>query len=185
MPVQLSYTFLCCVTYKHYFLKTMFIYLYLCQSYKLLKEVIKWIWLQVDPRAESRLLTPSFLECPFDIPTPELFQPRLRYCETTWVECMTEPRVQALWKLSDLGVWVWRSPHLIPQPSLVCQFPYLLKLPPTSLEWSASFLASFMPSVYWSQFGVSPGKLSRLWANMNTFSHAGVWFFKLQTTLLS
>ena len=67
MPVQLSYTFLCCVKYKHYFLKTMFIYLYLCQSYKSLKEVIKWIWLQVDPRAESRLFTPSFLECPFDI----------------------------------------------------------------------------------------------------------------------
>ena len=170
MPVKLSYTFLCCVKYKHYFLKTMFIYLYLCQSYKSLKEVIKWIWLQVDPRAESRLFTPSFLEF---------------HLTFTWVECMTEPRVQALWKLSDLGGWVWRSPHLIPQPSLVCQFPYLLKLPPTSLKWSASFLRSFMPSMYWSQFGVSSGKLSRLWANMNTFSHAGVWFFKLQTTLLS
>lgn len=126
----------------------MFIYLYLCQCYKSLKEVIKWTWLQVDPGAESRLLTPSFLECPFDIPTPELFQPQLSkvlWDHLAWMHDRTQG--QGSMETLRFG-WVSVEVYSLNTPAkLVCQFPSLLKLPPPSLEWSASFLGPFMPCV--------------------------------------
>lgn len=99
MPVQPSYTFLCCVKYKHCFQKQCLYICTLVSVNKSLKEVIKCTWVQVDPRAESRLLTLSFLECPCDLPflhQSYFSHEQVRYCETTWIECVTEPRVKAL-----------------------------------------------------------------------------------------
>ena len=40
----------------------------------------------------------------------------------------------------------------LPNKSLVSKFPCILKLPPTNLEWSASFFGLSLPSMYGGQF---------------------------------
>ena len=53
-----------------------------------------------------------------------------------------------------------------PMTRLVCDFPSLLTLPPTDLEWSASFFCLSSPSMYVGQFWISPPReLLRLWTD--------------------
>ena len=47
--------------------------------------------------------------------------------------------------------------------SLMCKFPCLLKPPPINPEWAASSFGLSLPSVYGSQFQISPRELLRLW----------------------
>lgn len=51
----------------------------------------------------------------------------------------------------------------MPRASLICEFPGLLKLPPTNLECSASFFDFSLPSfVYGGHLQISPGELPTL-----------------------
>lgn len=49
-----------------------------------------------------------------------------------------------------------------PKTSLTCKLPCLLKLPPTSVGWSATFFRLLLPSTCRVQFQISPGKLLRV-----------------------
>ena len=65
--------------------------------------------------------------------------------------------------LSKLKILVGRCKELLvlrlPKTTFVGKFLCLLNMPPTNLEWSASFFGLFLPSSYGGQFQISPGKL--------------------------
>ena len=82
--------------------------------------------------------------------------------ETTWMVYVTEPPLSLCVNLR-FWRWVQRSTRLwVAKTSLVCKFRCLLNLPPTNLEWSASFFHLSLPSVFGGQFQISPRKLLRL-----------------------
>lgn len=58
----------------------------------------------------------------------------------------------------------------VSQTSLVSKLLYLLKLPPTNVEWSASFFHISLSSEYGNEFQISPRELSRLRANIEASS---------------
>lgn len=67
--------------------------------------------------------------------------------ETIWTVRLTESwtPLRLLYKLLRYSGWVRRLVLWLPETSLICKFPYLLNLPPTNLEWSASSLISPCP----------------------------------------
>ena len=67
-------------------------------------------------------------------------------------------RLRPLDKLKILEGWCRNLLILwLPKINLVFEFPCLLDLPPTSLEWSASYFSLSQPSVYGDQFQNSLG----------------------------
>lgn len=76
-------------------------------------------------------------------------------------------QLRVLYKLLSFGRQVQRSTVFVPlKTSLVYKFPCLLNLPPTNLEWTASFLSLSLPSLYGGQFQMTPRILPQsLWTN--------------------
>ena len=138
----------------------------------LLEEVFEKTWPPATLAIYQRLLTPPLpLKCTF-CPLFPLWEPFLRMqtwgsmClgdHLDWIHDWT--LLRPLYKLLRFWRQVPRATHLEnnaqDKPRLVCTFPCLLTLPPTSLECSASFLGLSLPFVFRASF----------WTNINTHTN--------------
>lgn len=127
----------------------------------LLEEVTERPWPPVDPWAwpgqlEAPHPPPQSLECTFCPPFPQ-WEPFLRtqawesnallrtpgWCK--WLKASMQSSKLLAGGCRDLLV-------LLPKTSLICKLPGLSTLPPTNLEWPASFFGLALPFLYGGQF---------------------------------
>ena len=130
----------------------------------MVEEIMERIWLLVELWAGcSQSETPHPLLCPWNVCSAHHSHANScskdaasrEQCVCCWdhldcIHCWTPLR--PLHKLSRFW-WVMGGCRdllifLSPKISLICKFPSSLKLPPTSLEWSASFFCLSLPSAY-------------------------------------
>ena len=126
--------------------------------WEMLEEVIERTWLPVVPWGgwgNLRLLSPSpVLGIPLTVPTlragcKDTSMRESCVVETIWTIYVTKqlrPPYKPL-RFWQAGAYSFSScGH--PRTSLICKFPCLLNLPPTNLEWSASFFGLSLPYAY-------------------------------------